>query len=300
VKVNHKRLQKIKSSIPIRFFHEKSFDTSFRNKILSDIPLDYSKVDYSNILACSPLLNKDQEQHLFRKYNYFKYRILKLTTGVKKSEVNPHLKFSKPVNLEKLGDKSLKEIERLIFQSNKIRNLLLESNLRLIIKQLSRYYQVDSYNRDEFFSHGYCHVLKAVDCFDYRKGFKFSTYCINVLQTNFYRDSSYVRKLSENLSQFEDIEIEDKKEVDYSEINQGYNIKFINEMFDKIKIKLKNPDIKIKIVRDYYGLDGDQKNLCQLAKELNLSKERIRQIKLEVLRYLSNKVAKEVVYDPLV
>lgn len=295
------RLQKIKDNIPKKFFYEKSFDTSFRNKILSDINLDYSKVDHGNILACSPLLNKDQEQHLFRKYNYLKYRLMKATVGFEKSTVKPYPKPSKPVNLYKLGNKSLCEIERLIDGISELRNLLLKSNLRLIIKHLSKYFPQDSYERDEFFSHGYCHVMKAVEHFDYRKGYKFSTYCVNVLKYNFYRDNSTKNRLSVFLgNELNEDELVDQREADYLEINQGYNRRFIEEMFVKMKTKIANPDVKIKVIKDYYGLGVTRKNLNEIAAELCLSKERIRQIKLSALNCLSNQVGKEMIWDPLV
>lgn len=298
--VNNKRIQNIKDNLPKKFFYEKSFDTSFRNKILSEIKLDYSKVDYNNMLACSPLLNREQEYHIFRKYNYLKYRLLKSTSGFEKSKVKPYPKASKPVRLERLGNKSLSEIENIIFQIKKIRNLLLESNLRLIVKQLSKYYKVDSCERDEFFSNGYCHILKAIECFDYRRGFKFSTYCVNILKNNFYRDSAIKRKHDSLLNTPAGEDIIDNREQSYSEFNFDYNKKFIEEMFHKMKQKVKNADVRIKVIKDYYGIDGTRKNLIELAKELNLSKERIRQIKLDALNILSKKISKEVVaYDPL-
>lgn len=296
----NKRLQKIKDNLPKKFFYEKNFDTSFRNKILSNVELDYSGVQYGNMLSCSPLLNREQEYHIFRKYNYLKYRLLKSTLGFEKSKVKPSPKPSKPIKLERLGDKSLSELENLIRQISQIRNLLLESNLRLIVKQLAKYHRVDSYERDEFFSHGYCHILKAIDCFDYRRGFKFSTYCVNILKNNFYRDSAIRRKQDSVLALTDEDGITDNREHSYSEANFSYNKRFIEQMFEKMKEKVKNYDIRIKIVKDYYGIDGARKNLIELAKELNLSKERIRQIKLDALNILTDKVAKELIYDPLV
>lgn len=298
------RIQRIKDNIPKKFFYEDCFTTTARNKILLDLPLDYSKVEYGNMLACSPLLSKEQEYHFFRKYNYLRYKLIKSTVGFGSSDVKPHPRPCKPVKLEQLGEKSLTEIESLICQIQQIRNLLLQSNLRLIVKQLSKHYPKDCVDRDDFFSHGYCHVLKAIECFDYRRGFKFSTYCINALQFNFNRDRFNKNKLDNFFTTIEydgdSFDTEDKKEQSYSEINQSYNKKFINQVLNKLKGNFKNPEVKIKVIRDYYGLDGVQKNLYQIADELKLSKERIRQIKLSAMKYLSNKASKELVYDPLV
>jgi RNA polymerase sigma factor (sigma-70 family) len=291
------RIQKILDSLPKRFYFEKVFESSSRNKILEDINLCYKKTKENNLFNCSPLLTREQEEHLFRKLNYLKYRITKLTLGFEESKDGP--KYSKPVNIERLGEKSLKEIERLIRTAQETRNIIIKSNLRLIFKRVHRYHSSDTFERDEFFSNGYCHVLKAVDLFDYRMGYKFSTYCTRVLQSNLHRDYINSKRQQEKLSENKIVAV-DEKGSDFSFINDKYNKAFLHSLLEKLKEnkKIHRPDVKIKVLKDYYGIDseGVGKTLKEIGSELHITRERVRQIKLEALKYLNKNCP---LYDPL-
>jgi RNA polymerase primary sigma factor len=291
------RIQKILDSLPKRFYFEKVFESSSRNKILEDINLCYKKTKENNLFNCSPLLTREQEKHLFRKLNYLKYRITKLTLGFEKSKDGP--KYSKPINVQRLGEKSLKEIERLIRIAQETRNIIIKSNLRLIFKRVHRYHSSDTFERDEFFSNGYCHLLKAVDLFDYRMGYKFSTYCTRVLQSSLHRDYINSKRQQEKL--FENkIIVVDEKGNDFSFINDKYNKIFLQDLLEKLKENKKThrPDVRIKVLKDYYGInsEGVGKTLKEIGSELHITRERVRQIKLEALKYLNKNCP---LYDPL-
>lgn len=297
--MNSERIQKIKNSIPKKFYFDKSFEGSDRNKILADIKLCYKKVDHNNILNCSPLLSKDQEYHLFKKLNYLKYRLLKKTVGFEASEEKPCPKPCSATNLDRLKDSSLCELENLIHKIEETRNIILKSNIRLVFKRVHRYHPTDSFERDEFFSNGYCHILRAIDSFDFRRGFKFSTYCVRVLQANISRDYRLSKERESKLATI-DAPIQDKKDTSYSSINTKYNKSFIKEILFNLKEnkRISQPDIKIKILLDYYGINnnGQGKKLREIAEELNLSRERIRQIKFDTIKYLGKH---SPAYDPL-
>lgn len=292
------RIERIKSVLPKKFFFEKEFESNHRNKILANVSLCYDKVEHNNILNCSPLLNKTQEQQLFRKYNYLKYRLCKLTVGFE------HIKFkgrkpkkSKPVNIYRLGEKSLNNIENIIYEISEIRNILIKSNTRLVVKQLSRLLPEDSFDRDELFSNSYCHIMRAIDCFDYRKRFKFSTYLVHVLRRNLWQDLINLKKHRSKTEQSECVyEVCDKKEVDLSKHNIKYNKEVIKEIFACVKKGMKRPDEKILILKEYFGIDCEAGTLKSLAEKLSLTKERIRQIKLEALKFAKDQIK----YDPLV
>jgi len=57
---------------------------------------------------------------------------------------------------------------------------------------------------------------------------------------------------------------------------------------------------EFKIITEYYGILGEKKTFEDLGKELNLSKERIRQIKekaIRRLRFIYGDIFKELFYD---
>jgi RNA polymerase sigma factor (sigma-70 family) len=287
------RIQKIIQELPKRFYFEKSFEMPDRNKILKDINLCYKKSKSDDLLNCSPLLTKEQEFHIFRKLNYLKYRLLKTTKGFEKSKDGP--KFSKPVLLERLKENSLREIESIIKNIQETRNIIIKSNLRLVFKRVQKYYSSNTFEKDEFFSNGYHHLIKAVDYFDYRLGYKFSTYCTKVIITGFYKDYAEKRKHEEKLTT-ENISF--GVEDDFSNTNFEYNKVFIKKLLKKIEdSSLNNAHVKKKIILEYYGIDRDKgKSLEQIGNELKITRERVRQIKNETIKYLVENCS---VYDPM-
>ena len=271
------RLERIKSFIPKKFFFEESFRFNHR-KILEDLVLSYEKTQQNNMFNCSPILTREQEYHLFRKYNYLKYRLKKLTD----------------VKLERLREKSLLEIESIIDKLVSPRNIIMKSNMRLMVSPVSKFFPKDSPDRDAFFSNGYIHMLKSMDFFDYKRGFKFSTYFTNVLRSNLRRDFGYLEKhiLKLNLPG----ELASEKEQDLTEVNHPYNKQFISEI---LKLLRGRSDYirDAEILKRYHGIDCPKEyTLAEIGEEFGISKERVRQIKESCLEYLRN----HSTYDPLV
>lgn len=285
------RREKIKTYLPIKYFYEEDFDSnSKRNQILLDIKIEEINGG-DNIFKCGPLLKKDQEYHLFRKYNYLKYRLFKLTN----------------VNIDRLKIGSIEQVESMINKVEELRNTLLKCNTRLILRPVSRHYTRDSIDREEFISNGYTYLLKAIDCFDYRRGFKFSTYSTWVLKNNLSRDKGKILKNKTvfiedfNNDEENNYETEDKKEGNYANVNYEYNKSFINSILKDLELSrnsTKEIKTKIRVIEKLYGLNGEKPALLREVGELlGLSKERIRQIKNETIKILQKS---NYVYDPVV
>jgi RNA polymerase sigma factor (sigma-70 family) len=289
------RIEKIKDSIPKIYFFEDSFENSSHiPKILADIKLNFDSVDHANLLNCSPILKKEQELHLFRKFNYLKYKLIKNTIGFSNSDKKPSPKTKAPVNLDRIGEKRIAELELTIDKIQNVRNILIKSNMRLIVRPISRLVDQDCFEREEFVSNGYLHVMKAVDCFDYRLGFKFSTYCMNVLKTNLYRDFVALRKNKSIL-------LEDEKEMNNfggnldfsSEINSEYNKKVVQEIFEYLDENTK----KIKyseVLKLSFGIGCDKLLQKDIASKLKISRTRIQQIRDKAFDMVQH-----IKYDPI-
>ena len=275
------RIEKIKSILPLKFFYEKSFDTNNRTKILSDLKLDGIDKEAS-ILRCGILLTREQEFHLFRKYNYLKYRVSKLTN----------------LNLERLKNSGLSEIEKNINKMHDTRNIIMKCNMRLIFKSSTKHFAIGTFNNEEFFSNGYVHMMKAIDCFDYRRGFKFSTYFTNVLFRNLQRDRV---KLFDSRCENLEHDPKDQRVIDYREINDSYNKQLVKEMLSNLgesyKNSRKDPTARVAVIEKYFGIDGgEEKTLREVGLEIGVSRERTRQLVDDGIRALKRL---KVSYDPL-
>jgi len=289
------RIEKIKQSIPKIYFFEECFENSaFAPKILAELKLNLDSVEHSNLFNCSPILKKEQEVHLFRKFNYLKYRLIKNTEGFKESDKKPAPKPRPSTNLYRIGEKRAAELEYLIYRINDLKNLLIKSNMRLIVKPVSRYVAHDSFEREEFISNGYLHLMKAIDCFDYRLGYKFSTYCINALRTNLYRDSLFLRKNQSILENEEKVNSFVGKDLNcLSEINYEYNKKIVNEILDYLKNNKKQRHAEI--LKMTFGINCDRLLQREIASKLKMSRTRIQQIRDEAF-----KMVEHIAYDPII
>ncbi|MEM9186213.1 MAG: sigma-70 family RNA polymerase sigma factor, partial [Planctomycetota bacterium] len=118
-----------------------------------------------------PLLTREQEAHLFRKYNYLKYKASKL-----RSQLDPARPKSPLMD----------EIEQLAEQAGEVKNQLARCNLRLVVSIAKRHVTPDQ-NFFELVSDGNVSLLRAIEKFDFGRGFKFSTYASWAIMKNFAR-----------------------------------------------------------------------------------------------------------------
>jgi RNA polymerase sigma factor (sigma-70 family) len=280
----NERIKKIADSIPKKMFFDPSFEASSRNGLLADIVAHKGKS-----------LKREQEYQIFRKYNYLKYRLLKLTVGFKETEEVPAPKPCPPVNMERLGEKSVLELEGLLARMAEARNFIIQSNVGLVFGSVNRYFSYESFERDEFVSNAYFHLIKAIDCFDYRKGFKFSTYCVNVMGMNLYRDMESLKKVQSRLG-FSDSLLCVVKSDDSSFVkeNEEYTSKMIDKVFEKIRNRFRDPDQKIKVLKYYHGIGTPSMSTRDISKKMNISVTRVNQIKTEI----RSVVAASLSYDP--
>ena len=107
-----------------------------------------------------PLLTREQEQHLFRKYNYLKYKAAKLR---------------KELDVEQPKAPLMDEIEELYEEIVATKNQIARANLRLVVSIAKRHVTPDQ-NFFELVSDGNVSLLRAIEKFDYARGNKFSTY----------------------------------------------------------------------------------------------------------------------------
>ena len=107
--------------------------------------------------------------------------------------------------ISKLYSKRLSDLDELSVRSLKLasnryinsRNQMATSNLRLVLSIASKYKNLGT-QYDDLVQEGYIGLIKAIERFDYRLGFRFSTYAYRAIGQNIYlavhKNSSLVRK----------------------------------------------------------------------------------------------------------
>lgn len=278
------RIKRISESIPQKMFFDPSFEAPSRSDILVDVTLREGKS-----------FTREQEYQIFRKYNYLKYRLMKLTVGFKETEEVPAPKPCPSVRLDRRGEKYLLELEGLVARIAETRNFILQANTRLIFAPVHRYFPSDSFERDEFISNSHLHIIKAIESFDYRRGFKFSTYCVAAINTNLIRDIQRLKKAQAPLD-FSDSLRRASKSDDHHLIkeNQEYNSRMVAKVFEIVQNHFHDSERGIEILKSYYGIDRPKMITREIGKKIKLSQQRVCQIKVLVESVVSSSLS----YDP--
>src|SRR6185312_12258947 len=118
-----------------------------------------------------PLLNREQEMHLLRKMNYLKYRAAKLREGLEPAHAKSTV---------------MEQIEKLYEQAVATKNRIIRANLRLVVSIAKRHVGPAD-NFFELVSDGNMSLMRAVEKFDFARGYKFSTYASWAIMKNFAR-----------------------------------------------------------------------------------------------------------------
>jgi RNA polymerase primary sigma factor len=230
----------------------------------------------------APLLTKEQEYFLFRKMNFLKCVASKLRS---------ELDVKAP--LIALMDR----IESLYEQSVAVKNKIVQSNLRLVVSIAKRHSGGDS----DFYalvSDGNMSLIRAVEKFDYGRGFKFSTYASWSLIKNFarsipdeFKHRDRFRTSSDEVFSFQ----QDQRADNYSaELDQASRM----DQIQKILHTLDQREQQIIVRR--FGLDHrfEPLTLKEVGEELGITKERIRQLESRALDKLRMAAARAHIDEP--
>ena len=223
---------------------------------------------YLSSLYSIPLLNREQEAHHFRKFNYLKFRASKLRERIDRQ----HPKAS-----------DLELLEQLLEQAQQVKNFLIRSNLRLVVS-IAKRHMSPSANFFEMVSDGNMSLFRAVEKFDYSRGNKFSTYATWAIMKNYARSipADYTRhdRFRTGTDEMFDYTTDDRRNpYEDQRTNQQQHTAIMS-----ILEQLEERERKIIIQR--YGLDDGTEPLTleQVGQRHGVTKERIRQIETRALQ----------------
>jgi len=226
-------------------------------------------------LCSTPLLTPDQEQELFRRMNFCKYRA---------NALRSRLSRTKP-DADKLA-----EAQEYLRRAERLRNHLIQANTRLVMS-IARKFADGRNGFDDLLSQGVASLMHAVEKFDYSRGYRFSTYATCAVRRDLYRlvmgRKKDFQRFTTGSTEYLNGCADDEPDPDeMTESGWDHLSSSINEMLEHL-------DERERFIVTYrFGLDesGRKSSYSRLGERLGISKERVRQLAnraLEKMRQLA-------------
>lgn len=235
-----------------------------RDAKLSDLPSHLAR------LCEARLLTPPEEQALFQRMNFLRHLASRHQAAMR--EMAP-------------DEWAWLRLQGLLRAANWYRDLLVRSNMRLVISIVKKFVNANN-GFDDLLSDGIVALMRAVDKFDYGRGFRFSTYATQVVRRNAYRTVMQRQKDRwQNSTSLQEagLDISDDRPESAISLDRWH------ELRAKLGMMLDHLDRREKlIVRARFSLGSHRQvqTLQRLADKLNVSKERIRQLEKRALEKL--------------
>ncbi len=257
----------------ISYIPSLEFESAQAQQAILGQPLALTAEPHKGVLA------RPREQQLFCRYNYLKYLAHAL-----RGSMTP----------DNASLQTLKKIDKLLDEAEQIRRFLVEVNMPLVAGIAGKHLATGA-AMSELVSEGAVSMMRAVDKFDYTRGYRFSTYASWVIAKDFARkipaESARLDRITgSDLSEFSD----DAR----SELlaDAGVLEKASQDLRQVIDNTLDERERYVVI--NHFAIDSGvirkkPKTLKQIGDELGLTKERIRQIELQALQKLRHSLSPE-------
>jgi len=235
-----------------------------------------------------PLLTKDQERHLFRKMNYLKHKATTLRDRLRRESDDEE----DAVDPSKVKIQILKEIEDLQAEANAVKELLINANMRLVVN-IAKRHAAQTDNFFELLSDGNMSLIRAVEKFDYYRGFKFSTYASWAIMKNFARSIPDEKHRRERFvtghDEVFDVAPDTRADEHEAVATHERATHSVNRLLEYLEPRER------EIIRMRAGLDDNAKGMTleEIGQQFGITKERVRQLNARAMKKLRSIAEKE-------
>jgi RNA polymerase sigma factor (sigma-70 family) len=241
-------------------------------RIPRDVPLEIA-ASYAY-----PLLDRDQEYHLFRKMNFLKFRASRLRDELAAAEDGA-------AALTDMRAKKLQDLDHFLDELEAVRSILINANTRLVVSIAKRYVK-QKINFLELLSDGTMSLVRAVEKFDCSRGFKLSTYATWAIVKNFGRSVPQERNQRERfLTGHEELFdlAPDRGNDAYEAVDEQERTNHsINRLLENLDSRER------EIIRMRAGLDDRARGMTleEIGQHFGITKERVRQLNERAMKKL--------------
>jgi RNA polymerase sigma factor (sigma-70 family) len=217
-----------------------------------------------------PLLSKEQEAYYFRKMNFLKFRAARLRDQLDVSRAKTRV---------------MDQIERSLDEAVEVKNLLIRSNLRLVVSIAKKHVKPNG-NFFEMVSDGNISLIRAIEKFDFSRGFKFSTYATWAIMKNYARSIPAEHNQLDRYRTGSDEFFMSSPDRRSDQFEQELVNHRQHEAIIQILNRLDERERNIIMFRFGINQDSEPQTLEQLGGRFGVTKERIRQLETRALEKL--------------